>query len=839
MQPVGTWVGKHRVGIAYALVFILSAIIVFFDFLFGPRIFVFIDMGLDTCDQYFAYYTYLADALSDGDFSIWNFNFGVGIDQYTNQSWVMDPFAWLIVLPGFLAGLDAIRWSVLIVHILKICLLVALFNKYLKYFDVSDFSRVLFSVLYGFNGFMMLWGQHYFFGTAMVYLTALLCVVEWYLHGRTWKSVAAVTLVVFLLAMFSVYTCYMVIVFGVFYAVIRIAYVLPRFKWSGFFKTLYPLVISVVIGICLAGFAFVPTAIGLLTSSGRFESSAPLLERCINALLSFRMGGDWLVLSRFLSNNLLFTQYSDPAVMSSTNYYEFPQMAVTFVFFMLAPQFYAWLFKEERSSRRKTLALIATALIAFYFLSGLFPFVLNAFVAASYRSTFVIVPLLFLVCAIAWDKAVVPARANTTALVVGLLVNMGVLVASAWYTLNHGQTLLLCIAIAMAVGTLVVFALFMVAKSARVQKTARACLVAAACIMLLATAADGYVTNCHRDTWTKDLDYLQEGTYGADTMVAIDYIKQSDPAFYRIEKTYTEMSGTGDSLYQDFSGVTSYNSTLIPGMAKFYSELWPEISTPNGVYQTYWAAPDNPELATLMGIKYLVSRDALDFDWLVEVETPSKCHVYRNVLANSIGTKVYKALTGEQYRETAGSGDHLLDDYVVFDDADMPKDALGSSASSVAGSSDTKLSSDAEPQDSNVLSTSDARGQGVAPTAEEREGIRFANDETFYRENDAFVHGQCSMPQDGYLVLAIPAKSGWVVTVDGQQTELLHGDYGLCTVKLDAGEHRVEARYGVVGLREGVIVSLVGVVAFIVWLALRIRRDGAGSFSRRPKHARR
>lgn len=814
---MAAWASKHRVGVAYALVLLVSVSLVFLDYLFGSRIFVFIDMGLDTCDQYFAYYTYLADALADGDFSLWNFNFGVGVDQYSNQSWVMDPFAWLIVLPGFLMGVDAIRWSVLAVHILKIVLLVALFNKFLKYFNISDFSRVLFSVLYGFNGFMMLWGQHYFFGTAMVYLTLLLCVVEWYLYGRTWKSVAAVALVVFLLAMFSVYTCYMILIFGACYVIVRIAYVLPRFRWSGFFKALYPLVISVVIGVCLAGFAFVPTALGLLTSSGRFESSAPLLERCASAFTSFRTGGDWLVLSRFLSNNLLFTMFSDPAVMSSTNYYEFPQVAVTFVFFMLVPQFYVHLFREERSRRRKALVLVATALVALYFVSGILPFVLNAFVAVSYRSTFVIIPLLCLACAIAWDKVIVPGRASIPVLAGGMLVNLGVLIASAWYSRSHEQTLLFGIGIVMIVGTLAVFALLAVAKGVRAKRTMQVCIATAACIMLMATAADGYVTNCHRDTWTKDLDFLQEGTYGADTMVALDYIKRSDPSFYRIEKTYTEMSGTGDSLYQDFSGVTSYNSTLVPGMAKFYRELWPEISTPNGVYQTYWDAPDNPELATLMGIKYLISRDALDYDWLVEVETPASCHVYRNVLANSIGTKVYKALTDEQYRQEAGEGDHLLDDYVVFDDADLPPGEQGPKASSA----------------------SDGRESSVSPTAEEKQGIHFANDDTFYREDDAYVHGQCSMPQDGYLILAIPAKAGWAITVDGQQAELLHGDYGLCTVKLGAGEHRVEARYGIVGLREGVIVSLAGLVAFLVWLAVRIRRDRVESSGKRGRHARR
>jgi hypothetical protein len=70
------------------------------------------------------------------------------------------------------------------------------------------------------------------------------------------------------------------------------------------------------------------------------------------------------------------------------------------------------------------------------------------------------------------------------------------------------------------------------------------------------------------------------------------------------------------------------------------------------------------------------------------------------------------------------------------------------------------------------------------------------------------------------LVLADIWSPGWSVIVDGQKAQLLKADYLLRAVALTAGTHDVEFRYNDPSLRQGVIISIIGLLIAIVLMVL-------------------
>lgn len=95
----------------------------------------------------------------------------------------------------------------------------------------------------------------------------------------------------------------------------------------------------------------------------------------------------------------------------------------------------------------------------------------------------------------------------------------------------------------------------------------------------------------------------------------------------------------------------------------------------------------------------------------------------------------------------------------------------------------------------------------------------------------------------GYLVVADAlVRRGWVATVDGRRTAMVHANHALTGVPVPAGRHRVELSYTAPGLRLGAVISAVsGGVAVVLlllppWRARR-RVDRAGPGTRdKVKH---
>ncbi len=88
---------------------------------------------------------------------------------------------------------------------------------------------------------------------------------------------------------------------------------------------------------------------------------------------------------------------------------------------------------------------------------------------------------------------------------------------------------------------------------------------------------------------------------------------------------------------------------------------------------------------------------------------------------------------------------------------------------------------------------------------------------------DGHISGTFSSDGSEKLLLTIPATDGWTAFVDGNPATIDNVN-GLIALNPGAGQHTIELRYETPGLKAGVVVCLVSIVAFIAWrLAVRKR----------------
>ena len=79
-----------------------SCSFIFRDYLYGNDLMIFNDIGSDTWQQYIMNYTSIVNHLRDGSFSLWDFNNGLGINQFNFN--LFDPFLMLLYGVGVVLG---------------------------------------------------------------------------------------------------------------------------------------------------------------------------------------------------------------------------------------------------------------------------------------------------------------------------------------------------------------------------------------------------------------------------------------------------------------------------------------------------------------------------------------------------------------------------------------------------------------------------------------------------------------------------------------------------------------------------------------------------------------
>ena len=764
----------------------IGAIAVYFNMIIGPTHYAYTDAGSDTIQQYIPFYLDLIQQVRDGTFSWWNFNYGLGVSMFKCQSWIFDPFN-IILIPGCLAFGDSALPTVLLgIHIFKIFLCAIIFDIFLQFYCARPLSRIIGATVFAFNGFLMLWGSHYWFGNACLACVLVLLCIEYCLKGSSPKRLFALAMTVAVVLIWSVYVGFVVLVFAAAYGLVRAA--LFNETVAGYFRNILPILIAAIAGCFISCIALIPTAHMLLVDSTRITQGTPVLDRAIASLGSFTPPNVLFVeLTRFLSTNLVATGYDQYPIM---NYYETIQISCSCAVFLFFFLYLQWLVK--RASRKlKIVSAFPIAFALFYIINDFIPQLFNAFAGLAFRSSYVVIVLLCIMVAFSLDEIVIPRRVSLPSLLFGFSISFVLIMAAAFYATHYARRVLLVMSI-LLIACAICIMLYQ-------TKAWRKALAVALSAVIGSVLFDAYITVNLRGV-SNDESFPVSALSGKnlDTEEALSFVKANDSSLFRIEKTYADWTQYEDSFVQNYCGASIYCSAPSSGIQKFNNIVWPETLPSGESYQAITINPNHPGALSFLGVRYILSRSELDYPWLSLFSEEAGIYIYKNTCTNSIA-RLYTSYISET--------DHaaLLAD---------KRDAIWENALVVA---DQTYREHLNFQDNSAESKNDVID--------------------LKRSVGSTLVGTAHTTKAGIAAISIPYAAGWTISVDGEPVDIQRVNYGFIGFELNAGNHDIRATYEPYGWKLGAILSFVGFIVLLipVFMIRRQKPESQSSFSKKKQ----
>lgn len=752
--------------IEYSFLFILiiSLLFIFKDFILAKIYYMYGDAGSDTIDQYFPYYINEILGIKNGTLSVWNFNYGLGTSIFNTSFWTFDIFAISLVLESLILGVAKANYLLVWMQIFKIIVIYILSKNYMSYFLKNKFALCLASYLSAMNGYIFLWGQHYFFGTAYFYMILMLCAIEYFLAEKNKRSIIYLALSTASVLIFGYYIAYMVLLVSAIYFIFRYLYITEKVKIKEMCKDFGKCIHGVFTGILLSGVILLPSSYHVLTTSSRLSGAGEnIIIRLYNAFInSFNFEYINARLSRLLSNNI------NEQYLSQTGlYYELPQLFCTIFIFFFLIQWIIYDFKKCKT--KKDYTFFALKIFALYFLifndaSGL---ILNGFVEPSYRYTYVILPFLAIIVGIVWEKVIIKNKINIWGLLLSTILTFCIFYSSFKEVsgmdikpiITYGTLLLLIIGF---------LTLFLINRKNKYANIFIYCFLA---VILVNTCFDDFITTKYRKfliansytlTWDNQFNLTN------DTGKAINFIKENDKSFYRIEKNYIDFVLLGDSFIEQNSSVVWYNSAINPSIDAFYKNIYrnsyqaPHLKT--------FSLKDDSDLQALYltNSKYILSKQSLDNKDLEEINKIGDVYIYKNINTNSIAKWYNQTISEDEYMELSEEekSEKLYNYAIVNENLDIVEN------------------SNAIVSEFNLLSQTKVSGEVTADNL-------------------------------GLLMVAIPNEEGWNAYIDNNLVDTYKVDYGFIGIVVPEGKHEIEIRYTTPKMKEGIILSLIGLVDLI------------------------
>ncbi len=601
----------------------VSCLVIFFPFLFGDKLAVFQDAGSDTRQQYLMQYATIVNHIKDGNFSFWDFNNGFGTSMLALN--LFNPFLMLVYLAGVILGVGHIPGVLVFVILLEIFLAQLFCYLFLDCFSFSEGSKIIASYVYGLSGYLLVWGQHYQFGAFVVFLPLLLFLLERAI--RRGKFSLTLPLLVAVMVCSSVYMSYMSLMIGGCYLLYRM--VVSDQARGVRVRKFFLHCASILLGIGIGMVIFLPTAYYLFTISSRLDSDASFLTRIGEYLTPYSLEFYKTAFLRLFSTTFQGIQDYN----GYSNFYEAPVLFFSALFVLLGFQYLFTVHRQETSRKAKVMQYLAVLFFAVCMFTRIGASAFNAFAYPFSRHSFVFLPFFALMTAFTLDQLWLRRKISKTGFVLSCLCT-----AAAHYlalgevteALLHRNVILMCIlAFVMAAALLLGF----LKKGAKWRRAGISLLISALGISL---CLEGWTCFNDRDTLTTTDASYWGGLYDPNVAKALDYLKSTDPSFYRVEKDYYSGSYCMDGLAQNYRGISTYNSTPNRFIQEFIDLVTPNLPIMAEHEYTWRQIGYYSGHSTLFGIKYVLSKNPdLQLDGFSLLEQFGDTYIYQNSAVES------------------------------------------------------------------------------------------------------------------------------------------------------------------------------------------------------------
>ena len=799
-----------------------SCSFIFRDYLYGNDLMIFNDIGSDTWQQYIMNYTSIVNHLRDGSFSLWDFNNGLGINQFNFN--LFDPFLMLLYGVGVVLGPAHMLLYINVIQILKIMVAAFAFYWFLSQFSFSVLSKMITSYAYALNGFLLVWGQHYQFGTVVIYFPLMLLFCEKFIQKKKGKALFPV--MVFLCGIYSVYFTYMCLAATGLYLLFRIL-MLDGLTWKERIQRFLLGCAEMIMGVGMSLVVFLPMAEVLLNVSSRLESDGTgLLDFLRQCFTPYSRKFYLSMLKRMFSSNLQngygLAKGPQQYVM---NYYEDPVLFCSTLAVFLNVQFLAVLRKADMTKRAKRVLYGVAALILVGTALPVGGTVFNYFTLPTQRYTFVLMTVFLLLMAWMWDYMRKGGKLN-------LVLILAVTALMGWaYWCGYEQagfqeyrTNILILTVT-GILTAVCLTLLCFLKDTQIRNVILGVMGVVLVVNVVSEGGTNYQNRVtmkktdvpaevmvqetqryeemrtsddkeikYRAEIEKPQDFFRE-MYRVDLADCLNYLKENDPTFYRVEKDYISGTVSMDSSGQGYRGISTYNSVMNGNVKEFVETCYPELFFADHNHYTFWNNVDDNWLAAFLGVKYILSGngepDETKYKLLDQV---GSLYIHENVLDAQTAHFYTQDISEESLKElcTEENREELLGEAIALEDGTEIGDA---------SESQTLKSEEQETAEQNSSVTLDAP------------------------QKDSVVTGSVHAEADGYALFMIPYEKGWSLTIDGEKAELLRGDIGFLACEVPEGDHTILLTFEAPGLKEGTIGSVLFWILFAQSRLLIIRKN--------------
>ena len=756
----------------------LIGFIVFKDYLLLQKAYFFKDIGSDSYNYSYPFLHQQAEYIAKHGIPKWSFNFGMG--QSLFPFFLRDPFDIFL----YIAGKDNIAYGMVYTELLKIVLGGFIFFYYLKELKLSDYTAITGSALFAFCGFTILGSSWYIFSFESFNMALMLLGFELLFLKKNWYLFPFAIFLVCISQPFNLY------VYGIFLT----AYTLLRhFQTNTFtFKNITTNLLTMaglgILGMLLAAPFMIENILQLLESprgSGT-NSYADLLKTTPMSLMAdpLQMGTSVM---RFFSNDILG---NGTEFKGWTNYMESPTFYCGLPCLLLMPQVFQFL--------EKKIKITFLVFIAIWIIPILFPYFRRAFwlfTGDYYRAYSFFVAFFFLYySAFALDQITKRRKINLVILVVSTIV----LFALMNYPFFEDREIINPMITVFVSLMVIVYAtlLFFIGKpnSSPYLKYGFLAGVAIELIFL-----SGITVNDRKAITSAELS--AKGEYNDYTIDALNYLRQIDHSFFRIDKTYASSPAMhfsiNDGLAQSYHGTSGY-SPFNQQYYIYYLQLM-GISNRNVEIESRWAmgVSARPILESENRVKYILAKKNVNPLWnLVCEELPAKgdVRIFRNKFVLPVGF-TYDHYLKESIFEplTITQKDFTTLRTCIIRDADVSK---------VQGLKEFQLKDTIPPAAFSV------------PVYKQCVDELSRDTLVVTKFEETSLAGKITATDDKMMYLSIPYDGGWTLKVDGQKTDKIILDGGMTGVMLKKGPHTIEMNYDLRYFKPGLILCLLGLLAY-------------------------
>lgn len=593
MKPDSLTKLDKRTMITLAAAVFITCLAVFHQYMFGNKVLAFIDIGSDTAQQYLAQYAIIIRKMQTGDFSLWSQDYGMGGSLYMLN--MFNPLLIILYIIGAVFGFGALPhvlvwWFVAEIVGAALCAYV-----YLSIFGYSEKIKAIAGYMYAFNGFLIVWGQHYQFGIVCLFVPLMLWACERCIRDkRKWPFLVVITAIV---VFNSMYLAYMTLLMAAFYVCVRV-YMYEKLSFAKWFAKCFSIAVPMIVGLMIGGISLLPSFAAIANVSARLNSDSTLWGRLSG---SFHYYGSTYYKS--LADSLLSeTGEGINVFFGYLNYYESPNIFFSGLFVFLAGQYVCGLPTRKESRRRKMTQaiLIIVAAAGLYFPAA--GVIFNGFTAPFSRYTFLYMPYFLLITAYVLKEILEERKVCVPAVLLALLF-MGwryyMMFISSWP--NSRKAFALAALAALAMGVLLILRAF--DKTAKWEKHFLPLLLI---LLAVNVTVETYSDFAGRDALDKDGLYLED-LKDQNTREALAAIKASDDGLYRVEKLFGA-SFCMDGLFQDYHQVSVYNSTQNRYIIDFVNNAWESLYYLDDNHYSYANSDLDPENSGLTGVRYILDR---------------------------------------------------------------------------------------------------------------------------------------------------------------------------------------------------------------------------------------